>query len=540
MEYRYEVKVNLPIDITLTERLYEFSLYERYEYPPIGATGTVTDNPHIIFKGNVYITQKDITAGYKEMYITDLVATRKWDGDYTALFVWSNAFPIPLYNEYYIVMKVNSISTVTSDTAEVYFHYRYPNGSTDMIPTCETHDSGLLGWNNLLLQGNKRSQDIIEHQTPLIPHIPYIENYGFVFPLVFNWSNPYEETQNLDAEGSLEYTSQYPYLITPKFPTYICNLNLGEFVQQTQIIPATRTEDITITPFNQGSWSYWDYDSSDSTFTLPDDFVTTNLFEITAYIGMSNMTDYNSIIYNGHVYEGMMGVTVFLPANICEQVKDDIANGLHVDYFTIQVRTNYQGQDAVFKVDLTPVSDDLMSNLNSWELYFNYLRHNLLQNKYHYEMAASVTITGEEKPAYISMQGQTVAIFDECPAKYYVLWQDRGGAFQCQPFIRTDTYSEGIKRNTWNMWDGTQRHASIDVQPKWKLNTGWIDEKLMPYYESLYVSNNIELWDTERQERISCVLKDSSFTEKTFKNQGRKLFNIEIELNQSKTQNIIY
>lgn len=110
-----------------------------------------------------------------------------------------------------------------------------------------------------------------------------------------------------------------------------------------------------------------------------------------------------------------------------------------------------------------------------------------------------------------------IAEIKDC-IKYYLMWQDRAGGFQCQPFEKTETYSEDFSRVQWETYNNAKRLASVEVQPQWKLNTGFIDDKYYPYYESIFVSPYIELWDVEKGTKKRVYVDDSKYIEKTFKN----------------------
>ena len=132
-----------------------------------------------------------------------------------------------------------------------------------------------------------------------------------------------------------------------------------------------------------------------------------------------------------------------------------------------------------------------------------------------------------------------IAEIKDC-IKYYLMWQDRAGGFQCQPFEKTETYSEDFSRAQWETYNNAKRLASVEVQPQWKLNTGFIDDKYYPYYESIFVSPYIELWDIENGTKRRVYVEDSKYTEKTFKNQGRQLFNLELTVKEDTKQHILY
>lgn len=133
-----------------------------------------------------------------------------------------------------------------------------------------------------------------------------------------------------------------------------------------------------------------------------------------------------------------------------------------------------------------------------------------------------------------------VAKVDGCPFRYYLQWRDRYGSMQMQPFSKAETYSEDFTRTEIKNYQDTRRLSGIDIQPKWKLNSAWIPFDLVPYYESLQVSPWVKLYDTKEDQLYDVILKDTAFTEKTFRNNDRQLWHMEIECEQTDKQNILY
>ena len=131
-----------------------------------------------------------------------------------------------------------------------------------------------------------------------------------------------------------------------------------------------------------------------------------------------------------------------------------------------------------------------------------------------------------------------VAVFDVCPKRYYLFWQDRYGSFQCQPFNDYANYSETFTKTEVQDYQNRRRNANIQVECKWKLNSGWIKEELYPYYESIYTSQLLILFDVEQNERFT-VMVSGNYDEKTYRNQ-KKMINMNLELTENKKQNIIY
>lgn len=136
-------------------------------------------------------------------------------------------------------------------------------------------------------------------------------------------------------------------------------------------------------------------------------------------------------------------------------------------------------------------------------------------------------------------QYRKVAEIKSCKERYYLLWQDRYGSYQSQPFKGKMEYSEDITNEEILSYTGRRRKSNVIVQPKWKLNSGWLNEKLFPLYESIFISPILKLYDTKTGHEYDVILKDTPYVEKKYLND-KKLLSIELNLEASETQNIIY
>lgn len=136
-------------------------------------------------------------------------------------------------------------------------------------------------------------------------------------------------------------------------------------------------------------------------------------------------------------------------------------------------------------------------------------------------------------------QYRKVAEIKSCKERYYLLWQDRYGSYQSQPFKGKMEYSEDITNDEILSYTGRRRKSNVVVQPKWKLNSGWIKEQLFPFYESIYVSPILKLYDTKTGQEYDVILEDTPYIEKKYLND-KKLLSIELNLQATETQNIIY
>ena len=125
-------------------------------------------------------------------------------------------------------------------------------------------------------------------------------------------------------------------------------------------------------------------------------------------------------------------------------------------------------------------------------------------------------------------------------SRYFLKWRDRYGMTQIQPFKGTYTYSENTTKSTITNYKNIKRLTDVAVNSKWKLNSDWISESLYPFYESIFVSPWLQLYDAKEDKVYSVVLTNNEYTEKTFKNQNRSLFNLQLEVELDSTQTIIY
>lgn len=192
----------------------------------------------------------------------------------------------------------------------------------------------------------------------------------------------------------------------------------------------------------------------------------------------------------------------------CANITDDV----YVTY-------KYQGDDE---------HSQLIDNIQGTPVHSGYLRLR--------------TINDPDLPVdsvYFEINGdQTkIADIDFAPcSRYYLMWQDRYSGFQCQPFEKGSTYKEQFKYNEIQKANLTRVKTQTDVQPSWEINSGWIDTNVYSIYESIFISRSLVLIDTVDYINYNVIVKDTSYTEKTFRNQNRKMFNLKLNLELAKKQ----
>lgn len=135
-------------------------------------------------------------------------------------------------------------------------------------------------------------------------------------------------------------------------------------------------------------------------------------------------------------------------------------------------------------------------------------------------------------------QYRRIAIIEACKSRYYLLWQDRFGSYQSQPFKGKMEYSENITNSEYVSYTGERHKYNVQVQPKWKINSGWITEDLYPFYESIYVSPILKLYDTQTETEYDVILNDN-YVEKKYVN-SKSMLNIQLNLESTEKQNITY
>lgn len=116
---------------------------------------------------------------------------------------------------------------------------------------------------------------------------------------------------------------------------------------------------------------------------------------------------------------------------------------------------------------------------------------------------------------------------------------DKYGDIQSQQFDGKVEYSEGFEKA--EMMDHKMKRRIIrnELQPKWRINSKWINEEYYPFYEAIYTSPYVLLYDTKTDRAWNVIVTDSEYREKTFKNE-KKLFNLELNVEANTKQNHIF
>ena len=156
------------------------------------------------------------------------------------------------------------------------------------------------------------------------------------------------------------------------------------------------------------------------------------------------------------------------------------------------------------------------------------------------QLFSNAVIDTTKDKAYIGPdQNHIFTQFDMCPAQYYVQWIDRYGTYQCQPFSKISTFSNDYSTTLMISYDKVKKPIFKEVKSTWNLNSEFIPEDKLPYYESLFVSPKVILYDAKNDMSYNVVLTDTKFVEKTFANQQRRMFNLQITVEKANDQYIL-
>lgn len=449
---------------------------------------------NIIFEGNVFLMKNAVS---KQFDITEILRNYKPDASIIELPLTEGRSLEPLINKYKVYLEVG-IDTYQSSSILVAMCYRYPNKKASMaIDTFdyEVEDSKL----SVLLQGTDK----------LIPKYPYVSTTNYPYVIACEAGEDYDDTDvNLTIGGALEGDTD----LMVSSPTTIWLQNLSTI-----------------------------YSNAEPYHRYP--YTVTNL--------QGFVQSGSTFVWNEQVMQHELNVFVYNPATNTYELEYGETQTVETQTVSFNLLVTVDNIDGILSHPIAIVVDDgnlegvinLQVDLTGYEN--KQLNKNMLITFTSLEEQDKITISNvsfrlalEESDTIISFDGEKVAEIDMCPSKYYLMWQDRGGSFQSQPFNNKVTYSETFNRSEVQNYHNERKLSNVQVQPKWKINSDWIPEELYPFYESIFVSSHLLLYDVEEDVAYN-VMVTGDYTEKTYRNQ-KTLFNLTLELEENKRQNIVY
>lgn len=447
----------------------------------------------ILFAGNLFLTSGTTDV---DVEMNDVLESLKPNGHEMALPIETKIETKGYFGNFYSV--VNGANGTVVPVAMIY---RYPNRKRYLeigLPALE--NSGTSKTTTCL-------QGLVNGVPELLPHYPYADTteYGFLqtTQLISKYTGTTYMNYNLDISGRTpveEYDiSGYLYDSTAVYDLHYLFTEVAPFARDLQYNLQYLDGFVVDTDVEYEQY-YYIYDEEPDTICVfnNDDYLVQS---------WSLGTTPRRYTFTYHFVEDNEVIQFGLPG---------------LEAYVIMSQQNSNWVDKTLKI-----SFDAWKNTNNNRVYLD-------EFQFHY---------GDENAehTYIYLAGKKVGEIDfDCLPKYYLMWQDRYGGYQSQPFDKIDTFSEAITSEKITNYRREQRLSNATITPKWEIQTGWIDEHYYPYYESIFVSPYLILFDTENNHGYNVMITDNQYTEKTYQNQQRKMFNVKLKLEQNKTQIVKY
>ena len=531
---------------------------------------------NVIFLGNTYLNAGDTQ---KTFDITDILANLKWKAALKKPLTNHNGERVNNINRYCLTLNINN-TLYSSETIDVAFVYRYPNRKMALeAPLFDCDTISGVGFQNCL-QGAKNG--VCE----LLPHIPYkiTSEYGFgVVAEAVSGSNYYATINtNLTLDGDL-YLDNPIGVAFSGISGHVFN-TLGSIFGNAR--ESVVSKDVTLSGYTRDTeieyplyYCYNDPEQVPTSVTVYTDAgikkhyalgMTHNIdIEMEAadggniYISHSNADASTYIRLGGsefstgtvHVkFRGWMrgDNMVFMVADL--QISKG-NQGSENTYVNLNLPNQEIGEAIYSDSHQAGVSDN---EAIAFLMSLGYSQEEATQINNRIGLSETTMVfsgsTDEVNAVYPRMSGyfdcwrepyysngpQHIAEVDKgCLSKYYLMWQDRYGGYQSQAFEKTETFGIDYTYDEMKDYQNARRNITVKAQPKWKIQTGWLEEKYYPYYESIFSSPYVLLYDTEEDKSYNVIAVDKKYTEKTWKNQ-HKFFNLELNLELNKVQNILY
>lgn len=369
--------------------------------------------------------------------------------------------------------------------------------------------------------------------------------------------NQYEEIGLFDNDPDI--VPHYPFVYTDK---YGIGLSLNHPITAINTAYCNTEFSIRLTTGSDYNLGMTPFVNSNTTFTTLNNFLTS-----TNGVDSDNSSIYLKLYgtsgdefgdfdkgytkYMGHVYLSAIQVSGFI-----KDVETDLGTfeegasfNVYLHRYIGVVRTDWNERAIINgnrQLYVTPWGSgtQVLNLIHNYEAQYGpseIPRSAFAELQYDYLIATPIyseTIDTEEIPD--KFYGNCIiGVLDKCPARYYLAWNDRYGDIQSQPFDGKVVYSEDIKTEEIIDYKERRRVSHKTLQPKWKLNTKWLKEEVYPIYESIFTSPYLLLYDVEQDKAYNVIVTDNKYEEKTRKNE-KTLFNLEINVEANKTQELTY
>lgn len=428
---------------------------------------------------------------------------------------------------YAYTVNVTKDSSTYSKSENVLTGYDYPN--KDLKPTSmDEEDSSLCR----IMQGGdwiyNHDEAIGSFQNLLLPHYPYVatDKYGMGLQLWAagqpNVLTSYELECEISSDvslGSLVFGSSNSTFIT--LNDLITKFNMGNIDKDTSIY--LKKHGVSGDEFGDYDEGYTYYPGNVTITSIKQTRYAQGIDPQVTYIDRSNSTFATKL----EEYRRAALIYLDIPQEFNTLPSWDV-NKITKDPST-----------SVYYYSSRNIPEDTQDKLDEFMTYYEEL---LIKQSavftYKYQLIFDTEVKTIDVPT--RYYGTCpVAIFDKCYSRYYLAWMDRYGDVQSQAFNGKAEYNENIENSEIQDYKLRRRVVQNQIQPTWKLNSGWISEDIYPMYEAMFTSPYLLLYDTQTNRSWNVILTDNKYTEKTYKNQ-KSLLNLDITLEANKKQNYIF
>lgn len=415
--------------------------------------------------------------------------------------------------------------------------YDYPN--KDLKPLyMEPEDSSLCR----IMQGSEwtynHEDEIGIFKNLLLPHYPFktTDKYGFGLQI---YDGPTKSTAEQPDAYSLRRdlgsSAQYEVSLgSPIFDysntTYITLDNLISGISES----ATSDYDVSVYLKKTGT-SGDEFGDWDEEYTLYTGDVSINRMLIQRTRKSDGHVQYLSVPREATAFKDILQAYI----NVAKEDLDPTSDYYNINEWDADQITN-NAETIVYHISNRYSEEVISTRISGYEGFYQYLY--IEENDMYvidYKPQFNDSSAAIEMPA-VYHGTCPVAILDACYSRYYLAWVDRYGDIQSQAFEgKKVEFSESFSTAEIIDYKMRRRVVKNEVQPAWKLKTGWLSEDIYPMYESIFTSPYLLLYDTETDRSWNVIIKDNKYTEKTYKNQ-KSLISLEFNVEENKTQNNIF
>lgn len=473
----------------------------------------------LVFVGNCFITTADTSYTF---YLNDILKNYMFNGKI------QDGGNQKIIDEVYVELIIDG-STSYGATIEVAFLYKYPNKNSIITTPIPTFDSEY--WSPLL-----QGFDYINNKGVLLPTYPYT----YTNKLLLNYLGTYggkgvtQYLKTINTETG-QYSSGNDFLIGENIKNCVWglgNYSTGDYFGYFKNVLITKTNmkiiDTTgfdITAYNtEGGWSCSGTISNELARVMVT-FKKGNSTTIANRVDFTNNDVTIDCTKKSNVGYEKMNIGLFLISDIPTQHPS-----LTIELDVTKMFNRPNEYDVPLKIRV--YFNALTNMVTVTSVYAEIDEEDARPDKLYIDTTVYGTSVTEGVKTYI-------ANIDYC-SRYFLKWMDRYGMPQIQPFDGTMTYSEGFEYNQTINYRDERKHSGINVQPKWRINTKWLDKTVYPFYESIFISPYLQLYDAQEDEIYNVVVTNTDYIEKTFKNQNKQQFNLQLDIELNKKQSIIY